>query len=319
MPRRRAFLLAGGALAAPGVARAAWPLDRPIEIIVPAAAASPPDLLARVVAHHLPRQMPGIRCVPVNRPGAGGQIGFEVLFNAAPDGYTLGMVTGAALHAIAIERRPRYDPEAFTFLANVVDDPGGFWVKADSPWTSLADLQMAARGAPGEIGVGTTGIGSDDHLLMLQFEAAAEITLLHVPYASTGPIQRDLLVGTLPLGAFNASEALPLLRSRRIRGLAQAGPERWPATHTVPTFRESGFDVLGGAARGVAAPPGLPAELTLQFELALKDMLADPDFLHEAETQMLPLRPLVGLAYRRKMAADYTGLLALWRRQPWRD
>lgn len=319
MLRRRALLLAGGALAAPGIARAAWPLDRPIEIVVPAPAASALDLLARIVAHHLPRQLPGARCVALNRPGAGGQIGFEALFNAAPDGYTLGMVTSTALHAIAIERRPRYDPEGFAFLANVVEDPGGFWVKPGSPWTSLADLQLAARGAPGEIGVGTTGIGSDDHLLMLAFEAAAEITLLHVPYASTGPIQRDLLVGTLPLGAFNVSEALPLLRSRRIRGLGQAGPERWPAAGEVPTFREAGFEVLGGAARGIAGPPGLPAEVALQFELALKDMLADPDFIQEAELQAFPLHPLSGAAYRRKMAADYAGLLALWQRRPWRD
>ncbi|WP_165585305.1 tripartite tricarboxylate transporter substrate binding protein [Roseococcus sp. SYP-B2431] len=319
MPRRRAFLLAGGALAAPGVARAAWPLDRPIEIIVPAPAASAHDAIARLVAQHLPRQIPGARCVATNRPGAGGQIGFEALFHAPADGYTLGMVTATPLHAMAIERRPRYDPEGFTFLANIVDDPGGFWVKANSPWTSLADLQMAARGAPGEIGIGTTGIGSDDHLLVLGFESAAEITLLHVPYASTGPIQRDLLVGTLAVGAFNASEALPLLRGRRIRGLAQAGPERWPAAGTLPTFREGGFDVTGGAARGIAAPPGLPAEITLQFELALKDMLADPGFLQEAEAQMLPLRPLVGLPYRRRMAADHAALQALWQRRPWRD
>lgn len=319
MLRRRTVLLAGGALAAPGVARAAWPLDRPIEIIIPAAAASPLDLLGRIVASHLPRQMPGIRCAAVNRPGAGGQIGFEALFHAPADGYTLGMVTSTALHSIAIDRRPRYDPEGFTFLANVVDDPGGFWVKAANPWTSLEEVQAAARGSPGEIGVGTTGIGSDDHLLMLAFEAAAEITLLHVPYASVGPIQRDLLVGTLAVGAFNASEALPLLRSRRIRGLGQAAPDRWSATSAIPTFREGGFDVLGGAARGIAGPPGLPAEVALQFELALKDMLADPGFIREAETQALPLRPLAGAAYRRQMAADYAGLLALWQRRPWRD
>lgn len=319
MLRRRATLLAGGVLAAPGVARAAWPLDRPIEIIVPAPAASVHDVIARLLAHHLPRQMPGVRCVVANRPGAGGQIGFEALFNAAADGYTLGMVSSPVLHALAIERRPRYDPEGFTFLAGIVDDPGGFWVKANSPWTTLADLQMAARGAPAEIGVGTTGIGSDDHLLMMEFEAAAEITLLHVPYASVGPIQRDLLVGTLAVGAFNASEALPLLRGRRIRGLGQAGPERWPAASAVPTFRESGFDVLGGAARGIAGPPGLPAEVTLQFELSLKDVLADRDFIQEAEAQMLPLRPLVGATYRRKMAADFARLLALWQRRPWRD
>jgi len=317
---RRHFLpAAGGALAAPGLARAAWPLDRPIEIIVPAAAASTHDLIARLVAQHLPRQLPGIRCVLANRPGAGGQIGFEAIFHAPPDGYTLGLVTASALHAIAIERRPRYDPTGFTFLANVVDDPAGFWVKPGSPWSSLADLRMAARGAPGEIGVGTAGIGSDDHLLLMAFEAAAEITLLHVPYAATGPIQRDLLAGTLAVGAFNASEALPLLRARRIRGLGHAGPERWSPTSTVPTFREAGFDVLGGAARGIAGPAGLPTEVALQLELALKDMLADPEFLQEADLQPLPLRPLVGAAYRRRMAADLAELQALWRRQPWRE
>lgn len=317
--RRRGILLSGGLLAAPRLARAAWPLDRPIDLLVPAAAATPPDALARLVARHLARQMPGARIAVVNRPGAGGQIGFEALFHAPADGYALGLVTGAALQALAIERRVRYEPEAFTFLANIVEDPGGFWVKANSPWTSLADLRRAARGGPGELGVGTTGIGSDDHLLLMDFEAAAEIALLHVPYAAIRPIQRDLLAGTLPLAAFPASEALPLLRGQRIRGLALAAPERWAAIGDLPTFREGGFDLRGGATRGIAGPPGLPGEVTLQFELALRDMLADPEFLREAEAQTLPLRPLVGAAYRRTMAAEDAALQARWRRRPWRE
>ncbi len=320
MPRRRTFLLAGSALAAPRLARAAaWPLERPVEIIIPGPAGSPPDLLGRLAAHHLPAQLPGLRCVAVNRPGAGGQIGFEALFHAAPDGYTLGLVTGTALQTLAIERRTRYDPEGFTFLANVVEDPGGFWVRRGSPLTSLEDLRMAARGAPGEIGVGTAGIGSDSHLLLLAFEDAAEVTLLHVPYTWTRPLQRDLLAGTLPLGAFSGGEALPLLGGRRIRGLGQAGAERWTAIADVPTFRESGFGVRGGTMRGIAGPPGLPSEVTLQFELALQDMLTNGDFLQEAEAQVLPLSPMVGASYRRRMVADLTALRRLWGRRPWRE
>ncbi|WP_424813620.1 tripartite tricarboxylate transporter substrate binding protein [Roseococcus sp. YIM B11640] len=319
MRRRSLLLLTGGGLAAPRIGRANWPASRSIEIIVPAPSASAWDHLGRLVAQHLSRQIPGARCVAMNRPGAGGQIGFETLFLAPADGFTIGLVATPTLHAISLERATRYDPEDFTFLANIVDDPGGFWVRADSPWTSLADLQQAARGRPSEIGVGTSGIGSDDHLLLLAFEAASGVNLLHVPYASTGPIQRDVLARTLVVGAFNSSEALPLLRARRIRGLAQGGRRRWAAAAEVPTFQEAGFDVLGGSAQGLAAPPGLPPEIALQFELALKDMLTDEEFRREAENLRLPLQPLFGREYRRHLAAEYAARRALWERRPWRE
>lgn len=308
-----------GGLAAPGLARAAWPLDRPIEIIIPFPPGGGVDQMGRMVAHHLPRHLPGARTAVINRPGAGGQIGFEALFNAPADGFTIGAATNTAMHAIAIERRPRYRPDEFTLIANVVDDPGAFWVTARSPWRSLDDLRMAARGRPGEIGVGTAGIGSDDHMLLLAFEAAAGVNLLHVAYSGTAPVQRDLLVGTLPLGAFNGSEALTLLRDGRIRGLAQGGAERWPPLGDLPTFREAGFDAIGGSSRGIAAPPGLHGEITLQYELAFAAMLADADFLRDAAALNFPMRPLVGRAYRQMMAADYAGLRALWRRRPWRE
>ena len=316
--QRRTLLLAAG-LSAPAVAQSAWPMARPIEVIIPFPSGGDVDQMGRLVAQHLPQHLPGARSVVTNRPGAGGQIGFEMLFSAASDGYTIGAISNTAMHVISIERRPRYRPDEFTLLANVVDDPGGFWVAARSRWRSLDDLRIAARGRPGEIGVGTAGVGSDDHKLVLAFEAAAGVTLLHVPYTATAPIQRDLLAGTTPIGAFNGSEALAMLRDGRIRGLAQGGPERWAPLGPIPTFREAGFDVLGGSSRGIAAPPGLHPEITLQYEHAFTTMLADAEFLRDAATQGLPLRPLVGRAYRQMMAADFAGLRARWERRPWRE
>lgn len=314
--RRRALVLAAAALAAPRRA-AAWPGERPIDVIVPFPAGSGVDVMARLVAGHLPRFLRGARVGVTNRPGAGGQLGFEALFHAPPDGHTLGAVT-TAMHALAIERRTRYAPDGFTLLANVVDDPGGFWVRADSPLRSLADLRLAARGRPGELGLGTPGIGSDDHFLLLAFEAAADVNLLHVPYAGPRPVQRDLRAGTLAVGAFNASEAFLLLRDGLIRGLGQGGAERWPGAAGVPTFREQGFEVLGGSARGIAGPQGLPSEIAGEMEHALALTMADPDFIAAAAQQILPLRPLVGGAYRRMMAADLAALRAHWQRRPWR-
>jgi tripartite-type tricarboxylate transporter receptor subunit TctC len=320
MTTRRMLLgAAAGLLAAPRLAHAAWPADRAIEVIVPFPPGGGVDNMVRPIMHVVQPRLPGARFAIVNRAGAAGQIGFEANFNAAPDGYTLGAITNTAMHAVAIERRPRYRPEDFTYIANVVDDPGGFWVRADSPWRNLADLQAAARRAPETIGVGTAGIGSDDHLLQLGFEEAAGVRLLHVPYNGTAPVVRDMLGGSLPVGSLNMSEGLPLLREGRIRCLGQGGPQRWAPTGEVPTFREQGFDVLGGSARGIAGPPGIPPEIVARLREAFREALADPAFVAEAERTAMPLRPLIGDEYKAMMQADYAALRGLWQRRPWRE
>jgi tripartite-type tricarboxylate transporter receptor subunit TctC len=320
MTTRRLLLgAAAGLLAAPRPARAAWPADRPIEVVVPFPPGGGVDNMVRPIVNFVQPRLPGARFAVVNRAGAAGQIGFEAIFNAAPDGYTIGAVTNTAMHAIAIERRPRYRPEEFTYIANVVDDPGGFWVRADSPRQGLADLREAARRAPETIGVGTAGIGSDDHLLQLGFEEAAGVRLLHVPYNGTAPVLRDLLGGSLPVGSLNMSEGLSLLREGRIRCLGQGGPGRWAPTGQVPTFREQGFDVLGGSARGIAGPPGMPAEIVDRLREAFREALADPAMIADAERSGMPLRPLVGEEYRRMMREDHQALQGLWRRRPWRE
>jgi tripartite-type tricarboxylate transporter receptor subunit TctC len=320
MTTRRLLLgAAAGLLAAPRLARAAWPADRAIEVVVPFPPGGGVDNMVRPIVNFVQPRLQGARFAIVNRAGAAGQIGFEAIFNAAPDGYTIGAVTNTAMHAVAIERRPRYRPEDFTYIANVVDDPGGFWVRADSPWQTLTDLRDAARRAPETIGVGTAGIGSDDHLLQLGFEEAAGVRLLHVPYNGTAPVLRDMLGGSLPIGSLNMSEGLPLLREGRIRCLGQGGPQRWAPTGQVPTFREQGFDVLGGSARGIAGPPGMPEEIVTRLRDAFREALADPAMIADAERTFMPLRPLVGDDYRRMMREDHEALQGLWRRRPWRE
>ena len=192
-------------------------------------------------------------------------------------------------------------------------------MRPDSPWRSLSDLAEAARRDPEALGVGTAGVGSDDHILQLAFEAASGVRLLHVPYNGTGPILRDLLCGRLPVGSLNMGEGLTLMREGRIRCLGQAGPQRWPPAGETPTFREQGFPVEGGSARGIVGPPGLPAPIRTQLEAAFREATADPAFLAEAERLNLPLRPLTGDAYRDMMAKDLAALRALWQRRPWRE
>ena len=317
----RRLALAAPLLAMPRLAGAAppWPTERPVEVIIPFPPSGGVDTMARVVLNHVAPRIPGFRYVVTNRPGAGGQIGFEAIFNTAPDGYTIGAVTNNAMHGHAIERRPRYRPTEYTFIANITDDPGAFFVDVRSPFHTLADFQAAAKPTPESLGVGTAGIGTDDHLLMMGFEDIAGVRLIHVPYQGTAPQLRDLLGGRLPVGAFNMGEGITLMREGKIRCLGQAGEARWSAATDIPTFREQGFDLLGGSARGLAGPPNLPVEITARLVAAFRDAMADPAYIAETTKLGLPIRPLVGDAYRLMMAADYARLRALWQRRPWKE
>jgi tripartite-type tricarboxylate transporter receptor subunit TctC len=223
----RRQILAGGAavLAAPRLAQAqaAWPNERPIEVVIPFPAGGGVDVMARIVMPLVAAQIPGMRHVVTNRIGAAGQIGLEVIFNAAPDGYTLGATTLPAHNAIPMERPARFKAMDFTFLANIVGDANCFYVRADSPFRNVADLVAAARARPGQLTYGTTGVGSDDHLFMLNFEQTANVPpMVHIPFPGAAPLIPQLLGGHMDFAAINVGDALAMKREGRLRILAQA-------------------------------------------------------------------------------------------------
>lgn len=319
---RRTLFVAGtaAALAAPRIALAAWPADRPIEVIVPYPPGGGVDTMARVVLPVVQSRLPGARFVVVNRAGAGGQLGWEAVFNAAPDGFTLAATSVPALVTYPMERTTRYRALDFTYIANVVDDPGGLFVAANSPLRTLSDLVAAAKARPGQISYGTTGIGSDDHLLVIALEDKMGMpAMTHVPFNGMAPLATALVGEHLQVGAFNMSESLALLRDGRIRSLGQAAATRWSGTPDVPTFKEQGIDLISGATRGIVAPPGLPAEIREKLEAAFRSALADTDFVREAERLGLPLAPRIGADYRNDVAALETQLRGLWQRRPWKE
>ncbi|MCR0982503.1 tripartite tricarboxylate transporter substrate binding protein [Roseomonas populi] len=322
-PGRRALVALAASAGASALARAAlaqggWPAGRAIEIIVPYPPGGGIDIVGRLMTKYLPQQLPGATFVVTNRAGAGGQIGNEAVFAARPDGFTLGTVATLSFITHPLERSVRWRTEEFTYLANVVDDPGAFWVRADSPLKSIADLREAMAKRPEAVSVGTAaGTASDDHLLLLAFQQATGAKALHVPYNGTALAVRDLLGGQLDVASYNDSEGLSLLREGRTRCLGQAAPARWSAMAEVPTFREQGVDVLGGSARGFVAPPGLPGEIAERLVSAFRAILTDPAFLAEAERLNLPLRPLLGAEYKADVLKEAQNTKALYDRTPW--
>lgn len=313
---RRAFAASAiAALAAPRLAHAAWP-ERPLQLIVPFAAGGGTDISARTMAQFLEREL-GQPVVVQNRPGAGGEIGLSALADARPDGYTISIINTPGIVTIPIERSPRWSLASFTFIAGVVEDPTTFAVHPESPIRSIADLVAAARAKPGEVTVGTQGVGSAGHISALLLEQAAGIRFECVSYAGSAPaavalMRRDIQVTTASLG-----ESLTFAQQQPWRVLGLMSAERSEFARDVPTFKEAGYDIRGGSLRGIGAPAGLPEAVVRRLASAISNVLRQPEFRETSARTFQPLRFLDSADYVTYLREADAAHRALWRVRPW--
>jgi tripartite-type tricarboxylate transporter receptor subunit TctC len=143
--------------------------------------------------------------------------------------------------------------------------------------------------------------------------------MVHVPFAGAAPIIPQLVGGHVDVAAINVGDALGLVREGRLRILAQAAERRQREAPDVPTFRELGMEIVIGASRGMIAPPNLPAPITERLLRAFEVAMRDEGFLREAERQNMPLRPIIGTAYRDYAAMVDSRVRELWQVRPWRE
>jgi tripartite-type tricarboxylate transporter receptor subunit TctC len=320
--RRKLPFLAGAAAAlASGSARparaAGWP-NRPLEMIVAFAPGGGTDVAARTVARLLEPRL-GQPVVVVNRPGAGGEIGYAALARARKDGLTIGFINAPTILTMPMERRTQYAMADLAPIANVVDDPGGVFVNAKSPHANLKALLAAARARPGALTYGTTGVGSDDHIAILSLERATGVRLTHVPYSGSSAVRQAVVAGDVDIGALNMGEGAPDLRQGLMRCLGQMARERWSGAAEIPTMREQGIDLVEGALRGLAAPAGTPPEVMRVLSDAVGEVMKDPEFIRLADEQLLPLRYLDAVAFTNELKAQNERYGELWKVLPWRE
>ncbi|HYI86270.1 MAG TPA: tripartite tricarboxylate transporter substrate binding protein [Burkholderiales bacterium] len=304
-----------------GAADAADP-DKPITMIVAYSPGGGTDLIARAIAPYVEKYLGGgARIVIVHRPGAGGEIGFAALANAPADGYTIGFVNTPPLMTIPIERTAQFGgPQRFELLGNVIDDPCNFAVHADSPFRNLKDLADYARANPGKVTVGSTGIGSDDHLVMLMFERAAGVKMTHVPFKGSSDVRTALLSKSITLAAMNIGESLQSIKGgAAMRNIGQFSPARTNLAPDLPTAREQGYDIELSSLRGMAAPKGLPPEIRDQLVKAVAAAAADPEFQAQAVKFFAPLRFLSPAEFERVIKEAEGGFRQLWKELPWGD
>nr|WP_255503143.1 tripartite tricarboxylate transporter substrate binding protein [Cupriavidus sp. UME77] len=309
-----------GALApAPAEAQpAAWP-NRPIEMIVAYAPGGGTDLVARLLARHLEKEL-GATIVVQNKPGAGGAIGFAELARATPDGYTIGFINTPNLLTIPIERKTTFTWKSYDLIGNLVDDPGAFTVNQASNIDSLATLVKYARANPGAVTVGTTGVGSDDHLAMLLFEKASGVKMTHVGYKGAGEVRGALAGQQITIGAINVGEALAYQKGGTpLKFLGQMGLSRAVLAPNVSTFREQGYNIELASLRGLAAPKGLPEPVKKKLVDAMAKVAADPQFKQQADAMFAPLRYLAPAAYAAELERGEASFRQLWKEMPWQE
>lgn len=305
---------------APGLAQAAYP-EQPIKMLVAYAPGGGTDIIARLTAQYMQKHLGGnASFVVINKPGAGGALGFTELMNAPADGYTIGFINTPNVLTIPIERKVAFHWEKFDLLGNVVDDPGNFSVHADSPFKSLGDLVAFAKSKPGEVTYGTTGIGSDDHLAALALERAAGIKLTHVPFKGAAEVHNAMASKQIMVGAINVGEALQYQKGGTpMRHLGTMSEKRSSLAPNLPTFKEQGHNVIMASLRGVAAPKGLPPAIREQLVTALQKAVADPEFQAKAAGYFAPLRYLAPAAYAAELKDDEAEFKKLWQTSPWTD
>jgi tripartite-type tricarboxylate transporter receptor subunit TctC len=312
-----AFALCAAALA-PGLAQAAYP-EQPIKMLIAYAPGGGTDVTARLTAQYMQKYLgANASFVSINRPGAGGAIGFTELTNAPPDGYTIGFINTPNVLTIPIQRKSNFHWEKYDLLGNIVDDPGNFSVHADTPIKNLAELVAFAKAKPGEVTYGTTGIGSDDHLAAMMFERAAGVKMTHVPFKGAAEVHNAIASKQIMVAAMNIGEALQYQKGGTpLRHLGQMSEKRSNLAPDVPTFKEQGFNVIMASLRGVAAPKGLPPAVREQLVNALQKAVADPEFQTKAAGYFAPLRYLAPAAYATELKQDEAEFKRLWETMPW--
>ena len=271
--------ICGGALfvlASWGVAQETpYPRKGSIEITVLFPAGSSADVTARLLAEGMAKRLTA-DVVVVNRPGAGGAIGYKYVANQKPDGYSLVWNSNSISTTYHSGQLP-FDYRAFEPVARVLVESPLLAVRSDAKWKTLAEFVADAKSRPGVITVANSGVGSHTHIASAALFNAAGAQVVDVPYGAAQ------VVPSLLGGHVDAMVQLPAalsahMRSGSIRVLAALIPARDPALPEVPTAREQGVDVALEAWRGIAAPKGTPKPVISMLEGAIRQTVATPEY-----------------------------------------
>jgi tripartite-type tricarboxylate transporter receptor subunit TctC len=267
-------LAAMAAIITSAQAQDAWP-TKPIRLIAPFPPASTSDVIGRVFGQKMSQRL-GQPVIIDNRVGASGNIGADAIAKAAPDGYTIGIVTSST-HAVAVSLSSKlpYDPlKDFTPISMLANSPYVLVLYPGVPAKDIKELVALAKSKPGTLNYGSAGPASLAHLAGALFATLSDIQLTHVPYKSSAQSAVDLISGRLEMQFATIAPTLANIRANQLRALAVTGRKRSDALPDLPTMDEAG--VKGYEATlwfALVAPAGLPPAIAAKLNRETLDIL----------------------------------------------
>jgi tripartite-type tricarboxylate transporter receptor subunit TctC len=295
-------------------AHAAWPDDRPIEIVVGYQAGSGPDILARRMAPTMVRRLgPGASYIVTNRAGASGEIALTAVSRAEPNGYTIATLTTPSFIMAEYVKKPQFDPAEILPLARVVDDPALVVAGGASAIKDLTDLVGRLRASPASLSIGHNGIGTNGHLATLAIQRAAAAKFVDIPFKGSSESRTALLGGHVDLVVMSVSE---FVMDREAAGLfkavSQLGPARAAILPELATARDLGFDIEISSERGFAVRRGVPADVIARLQDAIAAAVTDPEFLRGTTRDEMSVSYLSGPDWAKSMAERKARYEAIW-------
>jgi tripartite-type tricarboxylate transporter receptor subunit TctC len=275
----QSLALSCAALAATTAWAAPYP-DKPIRMIVPAAAGGAADTLARMIGRGLTEKF-GQPVVIENKPGAAAIVGMSAIAKAPADGYTLGMTfSGAMSINPSLYQQLPYDPvKDFAPITIVAVSPLVIAVSPKLGPKSLGEFLALAKKDPGKLTFGSAGTGSTQHLSMELLKSTAGVDMLHVPYKGSSAALVDVQSGLISALSDNAITLVPLIQSGQLVPLAVETAQRIQSLPQVPTVAESGYPGFQAAGwYGLLAPAGTPQPIVAQLNATLREMVDKPEF-----------------------------------------
>ena len=252
---------------------------RPIRLVVPFPPGGATDIAARLIGERMSADWKQPVTVD-NRPGAGGNIGADVVAKAAPDGYTLIVgVTGSHAINTSLYARMPYDPvKDFEAISQVAVVPNVVVVHPSVPAQTLRELVALAKKEPGKLNYASLGSGTAAHLTMEMFKTAAGIDLTHIPYKGSSPAVADLIAGQVQTMIDGLPSALPHVKAGKLRALAVTSAHRSAAAPDLPTIAESGCPGFSADAwSGLFAPKGTPRPIVDKLAAETQRILKLPE------------------------------------------
>jgi tripartite-type tricarboxylate transporter receptor subunit TctC len=259
-----------------GAARAQDYPTKPVKWVVPYPPGGTTDILARLIGQYLSEHL-GQQFVIDNRPGAGNNIGTEVVANAPPDGYTLLLVNPAnGINVTLYKKLPFNFLRDIAPVAGITRVPNVMEVNPNFPAKTVAEFIAYGKANPGKINMGSSGNGTSVHLSGELFMAMTGVKMTHVPYRGAGPALTDLIAGTVDVMFDNMPSSVEFIKSGKLRALAVTTEARNAALPDVPVVADTVPGYEASAWFGMGAPKGTPANIVEKINKSVNQALADP-------------------------------------------